>query len=332
LLFGAEITFSIQKQQHLFFRNEPIDMKFVINRFQRSCLVLLYFFPGMAVSLQPVAANEIENRAYFGGDNLTNQVTNRAVFSAAATSLQIAKSADKVVVKPGDTVLYRIVIRNIGNVNANNLTLTDTLPLGLVLESNSVQASLSANNTASQVPVSVTKLNNGSFNVTYAGGLVPQGTLNIVYAATVTPDGLRGNGRNLAVATAGSTRSNTASHQLRIRSGLISDCGTLIGRVFVDKNFDGEQQPGEAGIPNAVIYMDDGNRIITDANGMFSVANVIAGNRTATLDITSLPGYIQAPNLYRIDKNSQSRLVKLAPSSMGKMNFGVTPAFGEGKR
>jgi uncharacterized repeat protein (TIGR01451 family) len=229
-------------------------------------------------------------------------------------------------------VLYRIAIRNVGNVQASNLMLTDTLPLGLVFDSKSVQASLSSNNTISQVPVSTSKSNNGSFNVTYAGSLAPQGTLNIIYAATVTPDGMRGNGRNLAVATAGSAKSNTASHQLKIRPGLLSNCATLIGRVFVDKNFDGEQQSGEAGIPNAVIYMDDGNRIITDANGMFSVANVIAGNRTGTLDLTSLPGYIQAPNLYRIDKNSQSRLVKLAPSGMGRMNFAVTPAFGEGRQ
>lgn len=285
----------------------------------------------IATNIQPIAANEIENRAFFGGDNLTNQTTNRTVFSAELAVLQIAKTANKVVVQPGDTVLYRIAIRNVGNVNASNLTLTDTLPRGLVFDSKSVQASLSANNTNSQVPVSATKSNNGSFNVTYAASLAPQGTLNIVYAATVTPDGIRGNGRNLAVATAGTARSNTATHQLKIRSGLLTDCATLIGRVFVDKNFDGEQQPGEPGIPNAVIYMDDGNRIITDANGMFSVANVIAGNRSGTLDLTSLPGYIQAPNLYRIDKNSQSRLVKLAPGSMGRMNFAVTPAFGEGR-
>ncbi|BAZ10571.1 hypothetical protein NIES4071_23940 [Calothrix sp. NIES-4071] len=286
-------------------------------------------FPGIATSVLPVAANEIENRAFFGGDNLTNQATNRAVFSAEVAALQIAKTANKVVVQPGDTVLYRITIRNVGNVNASNLTLTDTLPLGLVFDSKSLQASLSNNSNNSQVSVSATQSSNGSFNVTYAGSLAPQGTLNIVYAATITPDGMRGNGRNLAVATAGSARSNTASHQLKIRPGLLSNCGTLIGRVFVDKNFDGEQQPGEPGIPNAVIYMDDGNRIITDTNGMFSVANVIAGNRTGTLDLTSLPGYIQAPNLYRIDKNSQSRLVKLAPFSMGRMNFAVTPAFGE---
>ncbi|MEM7713370.1 MAG: hypothetical protein AAF349_07290, partial [Cyanobacteria bacterium P01_A01_bin.68] len=41
--------------------------------------------------------------------------------------------------------------------------------------------------------------------------------------------------------------------------------------------------------------------------------------------------YIQAPNLYKIKKNSQSRLVRLAPGSMARMNFAVTPAFRGGR-
>jgi hypothetical protein len=125
------------------------------------------------------------------------------------------------------------------------------------------------------------------------------------------------------------SRSNLAAFQLRIRQGILSDCATIVGRVFVDKNFDGQQQPGEPGVPNAVLFMDDGNRITTDANGLFSLVNVIAGNRTATLDLSSLPGYSLAPNIKFIEGNSQSRLVRLEPGGMARMNFAVTPAYGE---
>jgi hypothetical protein len=75
--------------------------------------------------------------------------------------------------------------------------------------------------------------------------------------------------------------------------------------------------------------MDDGNRITTDANGLFSLVNVIAGHRTATLDLSSLPGYSLAPNIKFIEGNSQSRLVRLEPGGMARMNFAVTPAYGE---
>ena len=74
-----------------------------------------------------------------------------------------------------------------------------------------------------------------------------------------------------------------------------------------------------------------GIRIVTDANGLYSLANVISGYRSAALDLTSLPGYSLAPNKYFIETNSPSRLVKLAPGSMVRVNFGVTPAFSEGK-
>lgn len=122
-----------------------------------------------------------------------------------------------------------------------------------------------------------------------------------------------------------------AAFQLTIRQGILSDCGTIIGRVFVDKNFDGEQQRGEPGVPNAVIYMESGNRIITDPDGLFSVANALSGSRVGALDLTSLPGYTLAPNLFRVEDNSQSRLVRLEPGGLARMNFAVTPTFGEGE-
>ncbi|NER85025.1 MAG: hypothetical protein F6K42_37060, partial [Leptolyngbya sp. SIO1D8] len=142
-------------------------------------------------------------------------------------------------------------------------------------------------------------------------------------------------GRNSAAVDAARTDNDFAiqdgpiSHQMRLDPGILSDCGTLLGRVFVDKNFDGEQQPGEPGVPNAVVFLDDGNRIVTDENGLFSVDCVLAGRRTGALDLSSLPGYTLAPNLYFRERNSQSRLVNLAPGGLARMNFAVTPTFQE---
>jgi uncharacterized repeat protein (TIGR01451 family) len=307
-------------------------MRFKIQRWRFSYLLLFLWLPGiLALEVTSVTAIEIFNTAVFGGDNVEGVNSNTAFFTAEIAALQIIKTANKTAAEPGDTVIYRVSIRNNGLRPANNVMLRDTLPLGLVLETRSLPASLTANNTTTAVTVSSSQDSNRNIIFNSSASIPPQGILNIAYAVTLTPDALRGSGKNLAVANAGNIKSNTATHQLKIRPGIVSDCGTLIGRVFVDKNFDGEQQPGEAGIPNAVIYMDDGNRIITDANGMYSLANVIAGNRTGTLDLTSLPGYSLAPNLYKIQQNSHSRLVRLAPRSMVRMNFAVTPAFGGGR-
>lgn len=247
-------------------------------------------------------------------------------------SVQIVKTGDRAAAEPGDTVIYRLSIRNLASAPIANLAVTDTLPLGFSFISNSTRAEIGGE------LVDIEADHNGRDLTFRVDESLEQGdVLNIVYAAQLTPDAVRGNGQNSAIVTARRSDNNwvvrdgPAIHRLRVQPGIVSDGGTIIGRVFVDKNFDGEQQPGEPGVPNAVIFMDDGNRITTDADGLFSVANVLPGYRTGALDLTSLPGYTLAPNHYFIERNSPSRLVHLEPGGLVRMNFAVTPTFQEGQ-
>lgn len=300
--------------------------KLQLGRYELLLTVVLTLFSVTRPS--PLTANEIINSASASGGNLPNVVnSNQTSLTAGQAILVLIKTADRAAAEPGDTVIYRLALKNSGATSATNIALSDTLPLGVQFLPKSVQASISSGAGTQRVTLPPAVTSKRTVTFTYPS-LAPGETLNVVYAAIVTPDAIRGDGKNVAQ----ETRSNIASYQLRIKQGILSDCGTLVGRVFVDKNFDGEQEPGEPGVPNAVIYMDDGNRITTDANGLFSLANVIAGNRTATLDLSSLPGYSLAPNRRFIEGNSQSRLVRLEPGGMARMNFGVTPAYGEQKR
>jgi uncharacterized repeat protein (TIGR01451 family) len=248
-----------------------------------------------------------------------------------AQSIQITKTGDRAAAEPGDTVIYRLTIRNLSNTPIDNLVISDDLPLGFNFRSDSVRGELAGES------VNIDTEQEGSqLSFSLSEPLAEGEVLNIAYAAQLTPDALRGDGENTAIAQGERSdnrwdvRDGPAIHRLRVQSGIVSDCGTLIGRVFVDRNFDGEQQEGEPGVPNAVIYMDDGNRITTDANGLFSVANVLPGYRTGALDLSSLPGYTLAPNTRFIERNSQSRLVHLEPGGLVRMNFAVTPTFQEG--
>jgi hypothetical protein len=103
------------------------------------------------------------------------------------------------------------------------------------------------------------------------------------------------------------------------------DGGTIIGRVFIDLNKDGEKQPEESGIPQAIIVMDDGLQVKTDEYGRFTIPDVYPGYRSGVLDLSSIPGYRIAANRYVLERNSQSRLVRVAPGSLARMNFGVVP-------
>jgi uncharacterized repeat protein (TIGR01451 family) len=295
-------------------------------------LIAALFFTGTSSA----TAQEIKNQASASGDNLPTGIVNSNETSLVAgqAALELIKTADRAAAEPGDTVVYRLALRNSGEAPASDIVVTDRSPLGVRFLPESLQGSITTGTNTE--PVTLPSAERDGRNVAFTfPRLEPNQTLNIIYAAVITPDAVRGDGRNVAQERGGPEgdegegRSNIASFLMRIRPGILSDCGTIVGRVFVDKNFDGEQQPGEPGVPNAVIYMDDGNRITTDTDGLFSLANVIAGNRSGTLDLSSLPGYSLAPNLYFIEGNSQSRLVRLSPGGMARMNFAVTPAYGK---
>ncbi len=247
--------------------------------------------------------------------------------------VRLTKSADRASAAPGDTVIYRLSARNSSDGALNRTVISDVLPLGFKFLPESVRAEQEKQT----VPIQVTQ--NGQ-NVTLSSQtpLAIGNTLNIVYAAQLTTDAIRGTGKNYAnilthrVDNGSDVKDGPAIHQIRLSAGLLSNCGTIIGRVFEDRNFDGEQQDGEPGMPNAVVYLEDGNRVTTDPNGLFNVKCALPGYHTGVLDPLSVPGYDIAPNHRFIEGNSASRWVRLAPGSMARMNFAVIPTGKKGDR
>ena len=244
-----------------------------------------------------------------------------------AQEISITKTGDRAAAEPGDIVLYRLAVQNLASTPLSNFQITDTLPPGFILEEETVVGE------ANSALIEIETVSNSDRIVNFtANTTLEQGqTLNLVYGVQISPDALRGSADNSAIVNAQRIDNNLtvkdgpAIYSLQLESGIIRDSGTLIGRVFVDKNFDGEQQSGEPGIPNAVIYLEGGNRIITDADGLFSVSNILPGYHTGSLDLTSIPEYRLAPNVRFIERNSTSRLVNLEPGGLVRMNFGVTP-------
>lgn len=279
--------------------------------------------PGMSPPVAQAQTRVFVNQAVAQFDGPQGPVTtasNETRVGENLAPLQIVKTADRAAAEPGDVVVYRLLITNPSSRPATPLTVTDQLPRGLQYVPSSVQTA----------PVAPTQqvLADSSLTLTFAS-LDPGASISVAYAVLVTPDAVQGNGRNVVQASAPGFPPVTAPFQLTIRPGIVADCGTIVGRVFVDRNFDGQQQVGEPGVPNAVIFMDDGNRILTDPDGLFSLANVLPGYRVGTLDLYSLPGYTLAPNLYRIEDNSASRFARLSPGGLARMNFAVTPTLGE---
>lgn len=298
----------------------------------RGRLILAITLPlaALATPLSLKAADIINTASASGNGSANASVqSNPAIVSAGTANLELVKTGDRAAAEPGDTVVYRLIFANRGDAAATLQSIQDDLPQGLNLEEDSLRAILRANGQTTEIPFGTvqtlgTRGFNAAFNPTVS--IPPSGVLDVVYAAEVTPDALRGSGRNLALGLlSNGTSTNSDTHRLRIRPGIASNCGTLLGRVFVDDNMDGFHQPGEMGVPYAVIFLDDGNRITTDEEGLYSVNCLRPGRRVGTLDYTSVPGYQITPDPNFIDRDSVSRWVNMAPGATRRMNFGLSP-------
>lgn len=65
--------------------------------------------------------------------------------------------------------------------------------------------------------------------------------------------------------------------------------GSLDGLVYFDANRDGEQQPGENGVPNVEVFLDGRYRVTTDRNGRFDFPLVATGQHQLTLTLETVP-------------------------------------------
>jgi uncharacterized repeat protein (TIGR01451 family) len=264
----------------------------------------------------------------------TLAILNPDILVAPAGSIRITKTGDRASAEIGDSVVYRVAVKNTSDTPLDTLVVTDVLPAGFDFTRGSVRSELD------RKPVEVTVTRRGSTVQFEFPGLVlaPNKVVTIAYAALLTPSALGSRGINsasVAGRSVGAGKNNPiytavkagpVTFQVRVNQGrVLTDAGTILGRVFVDRNGDGEQQENEPGVGGAVVFLDDGTRIVADAAGLFSVPNVQPGPRTAVLDLLSVPGFKIARNRRFIERNSPSRLVRLEPGGTVRINFGVTP-------
>jgi outer membrane protein OmpA-like peptidoglycan-associated protein len=127
-----------------------------------------------------------------------------------------------------------------------------------------------------------------------AGPLQPGERHTVRYAVAIVSAGSE-DIQNSAYATAlGETvRSNDVSAWIRVRTAWPLETRAGIGKVWVDSNADGEQGPGEPGVPGVSIWTEDGEVSVTDQDGRFSYRNLRPGRHGFRLDPVTLPAEYQ---------------------------------------
>lgn len=236
----------------------------------------------------------------------------------------IRKNASASEAEVGETVGYEVEVRNASGATLNEVTLTDTLPLGFEFLSGTLRVDGQANGAPVQEP--------GKLFI--AVGDVPDGEIVLVsYRVRITPHASEGDGINWVVAeTADGIRSNESSARVRIRQGVFTDRGILFGKIFVDRNGSGVQDAGEAGVPGVRFYLEDGTFVVSDYAGRYSLYGLSPRTHVIKLDSTTLPAGFEVTALDpRNALDGNSRFVDLKRGEMHKANFAVRVTREEGE-
>jgi len=195
--------------------------------------------------------------------------------------LTLDKAANVIEVAIGEVAPYTLTVENTSLVPLSNFRIHDTLPEGAVYSE------------GSEIGVDSVQVDGRRITFFYAGPIDP-GATHVVHYAAVIVSAAEPTLANTAYATAEdeAIRSEDVTAWVRVRSASPLETRVAIGKVWIDLNGDGGQDPGEPGLPGADIWTDDGEVASSDSDGKFSFRNLRAGRHAFRLDPATIPaGY-----------------------------------------
>ena len=231
--------------------------------------------------------------------------------------LKVKKDANKKNVSIGDIVTYTVTIQNPASGDVTNVYLEDKIPAGFKY----ISGKAILDNAGIPDPT-------GNRPLTFNIGTVTAGQTRTLKYQLIVGSGVSfGNYENTAFAkySDGTVISNNTSETVKVVPDPLFDLGTIIGKVFWDRNGNGVQDPPqriagqdmvEETIPNAQIATEEGTLITTDKEGKFHLPAVIPGRHILRLDERTLP---QGAYL----TTDKAVIVDITPGILAKVNFGI---------
>jgi uncharacterized repeat protein (TIGR01451 family) len=277
------------------------------------------------IAYSVITAAAVSSDANYSGRNAADvSVTNLDDDTTPGNVILLTKRAGPSRVQPGQVASFTIELRNIGTTALSSVRVIDRPDAGLSYVEGSARldgallggVTLTSSTVEFQVdalPAPVDSNSNGQIDPGEPGYRV------ITYAMRVGAGARPGIYGNLAVATEACDNCYVAEAvraELEVRADPAFDLGTIIGKVFYDRNANGIQDTGEPGVAAAMVALDDGTYSLTDEFGRYHFPAVEHGQRLVKLNLASIAGNARAVG--RV-----TRVLSVTPGLLVKANFGV---------
>ncbi len=219
--------------------------------------------------------------------NCATATATLTVTALTGGALFLEKTASTTQAEIGQSVQYRLRLRNTGTNTVTDVKLSDTLPLGFKLIRGTVQLALEpAPATRSADPQGTP----GPALTFTLGNIAAGAVLDIYYQVRLGVGADRGDGINRAQAQGVGAQSPVASARVLVAAGGAFDVSAcVVGKIFVDCNGNRVQDAGEPGIPGVRVYFEDGTNLTTDENGNYSLCGLRPVTHVVKVDTTTLP-------------------------------------------
>ena len=274
----------------------------------------LFSIAGIAPEETQLVVFTIKTVRTAGAVTLRHLVVTQA--NAEINPAKLTVAASKRNVSPGDAVGINAYFKNASGANYQNVEMSFKLPNGFDYANKSIRMN---GRSASY--------RDGSLIVN-VGTMTPNQEISVSYVMLVSSGVQLGKNYSLQAALNGDAvdaitggvypgqLSQTVDVKFSVQGDPVFEQGTIIGKVFNDKNQNAVQDCGEEGVPWARLYTEQGVGIVTDEHGRYHIPGVDPGRHVVKIDGHSLPEGTKFIT-------EEAYLVKTTPGIMNKANFAV---------
>ncbi len=231
-------------------------------------------------------------------------------------------STDRESVQRGELVTYEISMKNASPIDATSIQIENTPPPGFVPVPETLTIQSSYNR---EIETSNTERNGEQFLISVPS-ILSEEILTLSYRVRVTA--IAPSGRQISTAlvryqsSGDNNSSNPASAAIEVLQGTLTSNHSLSGYVFADHNRNGQLDRDEAGIPNVMLYMENGRQIRTDTHGRFHLSDIQHDTHLLRLDPNTLPDqWRPGPGDSRYLLHGSARLLQGFPGEHWVANF-----------